>query len=136
MCACCLIRTWCDPDEGVEGGPAAKGNLVIPSPTLLSSSEEEEEETDKAIGGQAPAGGKQYPGLPSRPASSFQARLKLEAGLEGSPGAKAEEELGGDELGQVGGSLLIANMTSLEDELREREEAQGGASCLKISRLV
>ena len=44
LCACCLIRTLCDPDEDVEGQPAAKGNLVIPSPTLLSPSEEEEEE--------------------------------------------------------------------------------------------
>jgi len=80
VCACCLIRTWCDPDEDVEGGPAAKGNFVLPSPTLPSSSEAAaaaaaaaEEEADKAMGGQAPAGG------------------KLEAGMEGSQGAKAEE---------------------------------------------
>jgi hypothetical protein len=61
VCACCLIGTWCDPDEDVEGQPDAKGNLVIPSPILLSSAEEEEEEeeADKAMGGQAPAGGKQ-----------------------------------------------------------------------------
>ena len=59
VCVCCLIRTWCDPDEDEEGKPAAKGNLVIPSSTLPSSSEEEEEEeeeeADKAMAGQAPA---------------------------------------------------------------------------------
>ena len=56
MRACCLIRTWCDQGEDVEGEPAAKGNFVIPSPIMLSSSsdeeeeeEEEEEEADKAM---------------------------------------------------------------------------------------
>ena len=90
MCTCCLILTLCDPDEGVEGGPAAKGNLVMPSPTLISSSEEEEEEeeeTDKAMGGQTPAGGKQAGG-----------------GSGGQPRGKGRGGAGGDELGQVGGS--------------------------------
>ena len=58
VCACCLIRTWCDPDADAEGEPAAKENFVISSPTLQSSSsstseeEEEDEETDKAKGRQ------------------------------------------------------------------------------------
>ena len=50
MCVCYLIRNWCDPDEDVEGKPAAEGNLVIPSPILLSSAaaaEEEEEEEEE-----------------------------------------------------------------------------------------
>ena len=49
-------------DDGVEGGPATKGNLVKPSLTVPSYSEEaageeeeEEEETDKAMVSQAPA---------------------------------------------------------------------------------
>ena len=53
-CACCLIRTWCDPDEDVQGGPAANGYFVIPSPMLLSSWEEGEEE---AAGGVVAGGG-------------------------------------------------------------------------------
>ena len=57
-------------DDGVEGGPATKGNLVKPSLTVPSypeeeaQEEEEEEEADKAMVGHVPAGGKQAVGGP------------------------------------------------------------------------
>ena len=41
---CCLISTGCDPDEDVEGGPDAKGNLVKPSLTIPNYPEEKADE--------------------------------------------------------------------------------------------